>query len=119
VVAVAGDAQIACDAEQVVERSPDIWGSLLGDDGFTLAQLIATRSSASFDNAATRVWTARECLTKIGAPPGSPLVLERFSANGAVLLASGSRRIATLEVLQETVRIFAFLACEPTNFATS
>jgi enediyne polyketide synthase len=119
VVVAAGEAQIACDAEEVVERSPDIWKSLLGEDGFTLAKLIATRISASFDSAATRVWTARECLTKAGAGPGSPLVLERCSANGAVSLTSGSYRIATLEVLQEPVRIFAFLACEPTNFATS
>jgi enediyne polyketide synthase len=114
-IEVAGPTQVSCDAEEVAVRPRELWRSMLGVDGFALAELIA---APSFDSAATRVWTARECLTKVGAPPGSPLTLARCSASGAVLLASGSRRIATFEVSAEPVLIFAFLACEPTNSDT-
>jgi enediyne polyketide synthase len=112
-VAVAGPIQVSCDAEEVAARSRELWRSLLGEDGFALAALIAAHRSGTLDLAATHVWTATECLTKVGAPPGSPLTLERCSADGAVLLASGTRRIAALEVGTEPVRVFAFLACEP------
>jgi enediyne polyketide synthase len=117
-VSVTGPIQVSCDAEEVTARPTELWRSLLGADGFALAELIAGHRAGNLDLAATHVWTARECLTKVGAPPGSPLTLERCSANGAVLLASGSRRIATLEVSPEPLRIFTFLTCEATNSGT-
>jgi enediyne polyketide synthase len=105
-VAVAGQTQVSCDAEEVSARPKDLWRSLLGVDGFALAELIAAQSAGDFDVAATHVWAARECLTKAGAPPGSPLILERCSSNGEVLLASGARRICGICF---SLFVFAFL----------
>jgi enediyne polyketide synthase len=109
-VAIAGPAQVSCDAEEVLPRSRELWRDLLGEDGFALAGLIAAQTG-NFDLAATHVWTASECLTKVGAPPGSPLVLVQCHGNGGVLLASAARRIASFEIPTAPAKVFAFLSC--------
>ena len=45
--------------------------------------------------AATRVWSAVECLKKSGAMAGAPLVLGSTGQDGWVLLSSGVHTIAT------------------------
>jgi len=110
-LAVAGPAQVSCDAEDVAARARELWRDLLGVDGFALAELIAAQKTGNFDLAATHVWTASECLTKAGAPPGSPLTLVQCSDNGGVLMASAARRIASFESPKAPIRVFAFLFC--------
>jgi enediyne polyketide synthase len=124
-VAVAGPPLVACDAEEVVARSRDLWRDLLGFDRFALAELIATQLALRLDLAATYVWAAGECITKAGGTPQVPLLFERSGEN-AVLFSSGPGRIATMEVSSgETSRVFAFLhanghsECAITNIATS
>ena len=55
----------------------------------------AQQSAENFCAAATRVWTAAECLKKAGAPPDAPLVLRRQTPDHWVLLTSGTLSIAT------------------------
>jgi len=50
------------------------------------------------DTAATRVWTALECLKKAGVGLHAPLVLLSSTQDGWVLLASGPLTLATLVV---------------------
>jgi enediyne polyketide synthase len=45
--------------------------------------------------AATRVWTAAECLKKAGALARTPLVLAASTADGWVVFAAGACHIAT------------------------
>ena len=48
------------DWEAVEPRDAEQWRGLLGEDGYGLAMLIASKCYESFDLAATRVWTLLE-----------------------------------------------------------
>ncbi|RSM47505.1 erythronolide synthase [Actinoplanes sp. ATCC 53533] len=91
---VAGDSPIGCDVEPVTDRDATVWRQLLGQHE-RLAQLIRRETGDDADTAATRVWTAIECLQKAGRPGGGPLTLVAGGAEGWVLLGSGELRIAT------------------------
>ena len=84
------------DAERVAARSPSLWQDLLGDERLHLAEVIADLLGEDLDTAATRVWSAGECLTKAGAPFNAPVVLASCEPNGWVTLACGRLTIATL-----------------------
>jgi enediyne polyketide synthase len=95
VMSVSGAGPVGCDVERVVEHPADRWRELVGASGAALARRVADLGDESLSAAATRIWTAGECLKKSGAAPDSPLVLESSSADRWVVLSSGSRRIAT------------------------
>ena len=101
-LAVAAQRSVGCDLEPIVERSPEVWRELLGDERYRLAEAIAGACGEARDAAATRVWTAGESLTKAGMPPGAPLVLEELptgeseNGEGWVILRSGRLRIGSL-----------------------
>jgi enediyne polyketide synthase len=92
-LAVAGEGRLGCDVEPIISRSASIWRDLLGPERFKLATRIS--SGKSFDEAATRLWNATECLKKTGLPPDAPLVLDADPVDGWVLFRSGSLTIAT------------------------
>jgi enediyne polyketide synthase len=79
----------------VAARTDAAWHDLLGTQGYALAQVIARESASDSNAAATRVWTAVECLKKAGAPPLGPLVLESLAEDHWVLFRSGADMIAT------------------------
>jgi enediyne polyketide synthase len=57
---------------------------------------VAENSPADdFDAAATRLWSARECLKKAGLPLDTPLVLRDTTPDRWALLKAGSTTIAT------------------------
>ncbi|HEU4455752.1 MAG TPA: SDR family NAD(P)-dependent oxidoreductase, partial [Longimicrobium sp.] len=72
---VAGLGPLGCDLERVTPRPASLWRDLLGADGFRLAEEIARQAGEELDAAATRVWSARECLRKAGLPHDAPLVI--------------------------------------------
>lgn len=125
-LAVGGRDPVCCDAEEVAARTRMVWRDLLGAERCAIAEWIAAERKADFDTAATMVWAASECLTKAGAPPDSPLVLEPYAAQGMLLFSSGAWRIASVEIPSATVpRVFAFLCrveqttCAAMNTGTS
>jgi enediyne polyketide synthase len=81
--------------EAVVARTGAVWCDLLGEDRFKLAERMARDHAESVDAASTRLWTALECLKKIGQPVQSPLVLESSTDDGWTLLRSGTVLIST------------------------
>lgn len=89
-----GRGPVGCDIEPVTSRTLDAWKDLLGSERFALAEVIA--GGKDFDAAATRVWSAGECLKKVGAMPGAPLTLASTTKDNWVLLASGKDVVATL-----------------------
>jgi len=94
-MAVAGSGRIACDAERLAPRSQQMWQDLLGAERNCLAELIAQRLGEDLDTAASRVWTAAECLKKAGASLDVPLVFRTATDDRWVLLAAGELTIAT------------------------
>lgn len=74
-LAVAGPVTLACDLEPVRPRDRDTWRGLLGEEGWGLAVTLSGVDDESWDSAATRVWSARECLKKAGLPVTTPLSL--------------------------------------------
>ncbi|MFV2096441.1 SDR family NAD(P)-dependent oxidoreductase [Micromonospora sp. LOL_014] len=92
---VTGTGDLGCDVEAVAARSADEWRDLLGNH-LPLAQLLARELAEPLDVAATRVWSAVECLQKIGRPQPTPLSQLTGGPAGWVVLASGSQRIATV-----------------------
>ncbi|MEU9516010.1 type I polyketide synthase [Micromonospora sp. NPDC048169] len=110
-----GEGQLGCDVEPVTARTEDDWQGLLGRH-LDLARLIAETCAEPLDVAATRVWSAIECLRKAGASADAPLTLAGTERAGWVTLASGDIRIGALAA---TVRggaaepvVFAVLAKE-------
>jgi enediyne polyketide synthase len=94
---VTGSARLACDIESVASRAANVWNDLLAEEGFRLAQVVSRLLGDDIDVAATRVWTALECLKKFGAPADVRLAL---SAKGesCVVLSSGSLSVMTVSV---------------------
>jgi enediyne polyketide synthase len=104
VLAVAGEGPLGCDLEPVEPRSEATWRDLLGPERLRLAEEIAAGGGGR-DAAATRVWTAVECLKKAGALSDAPLVWVPPEAagpspgepeDGWLLLRSGELTIGTL-----------------------
>ena len=52
-------------------------------------------SGEEIDVAATRVWTAMECLRKSDTGDDAPLIFERATADGWVILSAGRCRLAS------------------------
>jgi enediyne polyketide synthase len=94
-MAVAGHFPVGCDLELVAMRPRAIWCDMLGVERFKLAEVIGREAQETLDVAATRVWTAVECLKKAGAGMAGPLVFASTAPNGWVLLASGELKIAS------------------------
>ncbi len=88
-----GNATLGCDIEAITGRTAESWRELLGAERFHLAELIA--QGEDLDTAATRVWTAMECLKKAGAMSSAPLTLGGSQKDGWVTLLSGNRTLAT------------------------
>jgi enediyne polyketide synthase len=97
-LAVAGTGPLGCDIESVVNRPPSVWRALLGPDRYALAELVAREAGEDETAAATRVWSANECLKKAGTMISAPLVLVSSAGDGWVRLASGPLIIATVVV---------------------
>jgi enediyne polyketide synthase len=95
ILAVAGDGGVACDLEPVSGRAETVWRELLPPERRTLAERVAAEAQEPLDTAATRVWTAIECLKKAGLPAEAPLVLDASAPDGWVLLRAGHVMIAT------------------------
>ena len=98
-LAVAGpseDGALGCDVEPVAQRDETVWQDLLGAERFALAKLIVGETGDDLDSAATRVWTAAECLKKAGVALNAALTLDFAHEDGWVLLSSGIHRIAIL-----------------------
>ena len=94
-LAIEGPGPLACDIEPVVTRPVSIWRDLVGLERFKLAEVIRRETGEDQDTVITRIWTAGECLKKAGAMANAPLVLLARTADGWVLLSSGSLIVAT------------------------
>jgi enediyne polyketide synthase len=94
---------VACDWETVIERTPRDWRLLLGTELDALATQIRVPCGEPESTVATRVWTALECLSKIGRPPKVPLVLDGAYDGGWILLRGGDCLIASTVVSAENV----------------
>jgi len=68
---------------------------MLGVERFKLAELISQETHETLNMAATRVWTALECLKKAGAGTAAPLVFSGTVLNGWILLTSGELKIVS------------------------
>ncbi|MBN2475117.1 MAG: SDR family NAD(P)-dependent oxidoreductase [Pirellulales bacterium] len=94
-MAVAAEGTVACDAQTVAPRPDEAWRDLLGPERHALSQLIVGGTEEDSSTAATRVWTAIECLQKAGAASDAPLVLHSVTEDDWVLLTAGRLSIAT------------------------
>ncbi|HEY0451202.1 type I polyketide synthase [Actinophytocola sp.] len=109
---VTGAGALACDVEVVAERTEEDWAGLLGGDRIALRDLVVTEAGDAAATAATRVWSALECLRKAGVTTQA-LTLDRVDEEGWVLLSDGDTDIATwvttVNDVQEPV-VFAILS---------
>jgi enediyne polyketide synthase len=94
-LAVVGPERVGCDAETVHELPAENWRVLLGDEQFSLAELIQRERGEPLSVAATRVWGTVECLRKIGRAVPGPITLAQSHADGWVSLDSGHAKVAT------------------------
>jgi enediyne polyketide synthase len=112
-LAVAGAAPLTCDLETVRARPAQRWEHLLGPRGRALATRVAAETGEPLAQAATRVWTARECLKKSGSAPDTPLTLASVDTDGWVVFAVGTLAIASVAATltdQPSPRVLAVLA---------
>ncbi len=90
---VAAAGPVACDLEPVRPRGTAEWDGLLGDHA-ELARLVAAATGEGPDTAATRIWTALECLRKCGRSTADPLTLRPVQRPGFTVFDSGGLRVA-------------------------
>ncbi|MER7729109.1 type I polyketide synthase [Streptomyces sp. NPDC096323] len=111
---VTGEAPVACDVQPAGPRSPDEWEGMLGPEGASLARLIASEHDEELSVAATRVWSAAECLRKNGRALSALTVDSTPGADKHwVVLRSGTATIATFPTYLEGVGepvVFALMA---------
>lgn len=103
--------EVACDIEAVSMRSEAEWQGLLGEHA-PVARLVAKETGEAPDTAATRVWSAVECLQKAGIMAGAPLTVLPGRKEAWVEFAVGGIRIATfVTALRDALEpaVFAFL----------
>ena len=100
-LAVAGSFSIACDLEPVVKRDEQVWADLLGIHQ-DLVALISKEANEENDSSATRIWTARECLKKVGALLETPLTLTSHEPDGWIVLGAGKMTIVSSVVSVKT-----------------
>ncbi|BAP54309.1 polyketide synthase family protein [Thioploca ingrica] len=91
---VAGTTAVACDLEPVVKREKQTWLDLLGNH-YDLIKVIDQDTHETSEKAATRIWTARECLKKAGALLETPLTIKESAQDGWILFAAGEMTIAS------------------------
>jgi enediyne polyketide synthase len=94
-LAVAGSGRVGCDVEPIAERADQDWQGLLTPEQLALAELIQRERGEDHASAATRVWSAVECLRKAGRTLSGPITLAVGGPAGWVLLQSGAAKIAT------------------------
>jgi enediyne polyketide synthase len=94
-LAVAGSTALGCDIQSVSARAKDDWQMLLGPQRFALAETLSSETNQTLDIAATRVWTAIECLKKAGLSADSPLLFDAATEDGWILLRSGKAMVAS------------------------
>ena len=92
-----------CDVEPVSTRARPAWQDLLGHAGFSLARLLSGDLDEVPDITATRVWAARECLTKAGARADAVLTLLGKAEKDWTLFETSEFVVATL-----TTRVLGF-----------
>lgn len=83
-LAVVSSKTVGCDTEAVEPRDRQTWDGLLGTAA-PLAEQIAADLQEPFDQAATRVWGALECIRKMGYLQGEPTLATDRPAHTAVL----------------------------------
>ncbi|MFH8239179.1 type I polyketide synthase [Streptomyces sp. NPDC018321] len=93
-LATLSDATVACDIEPVSIRPDNEWQSLLGEYA-PLAALVAKETGETPDTAATRVWSAAECLRKAGHLAQVPLALTPHTRTNWVSFTCGDLTVAT------------------------
>jgi enediyne polyketide synthase len=81
--------------ERAVGRSATQWADLLTRARLSLAQLVAAESGEAESVAATRAWSATECLVKAGLSAADPLTLVAIPQPSWTVFASGTARVAT------------------------
>ncbi|MGA2440960.1 MAG: SDR family NAD(P)-dependent oxidoreductase [Tepidisphaeraceae bacterium] len=86
---------VAVDAEAINGKSADQWALALGSQRMALARTISESSREPLARAASRVWCAVECLSKLSAAPDAPLILATTAADGWTLLRSGQITVAS------------------------
>ncbi|MEV0928953.1 polyketide synthase dehydratase domain-containing protein, partial [Streptomyces spongiicola] len=105
------DTEVSCDIEAVSMRTAAEWKGLIGDHA-AVAELVARETGEAPDTAATRVWSAVECLAKAGIMAGAPLTVLPRRKDAWVVFAVGELRIATfVTALRDALEpaVFAFL----------
>jgi enediyne polyketide synthase len=113
-VVAAGTHRLACDVEVVAERDEDDWATLLGGEPLAVRDRVAAETGEPAAVAATRVWSALECLRRAGAATQT-LTLDRVDTEGWVVLSAGESRIATWVTTVNDIPdqvVFAVLAGE-------
>jgi enediyne polyketide synthase len=75
--------------EIVCGREASAWRDVLGPERFRLAEFLSLQHREELGVAASRIWTAAECLKKAGLSPDAPLVFDRAAEDGWVVLKSG------------------------------
>ena len=94
-LSVAAPGTVACDVEPVRQRSVRAWRDLLTASRFDLMQVVCRAAAEPRARAATRIWSAGECLTKAGVPPGAPLTLAGVADDGWIQFRCGNVTVAT------------------------
>jgi enediyne polyketide synthase len=93
------DRPVGADLESVEHRPESTWAGMLGPGPFSTARLLAGSGGEDLDTGATRVWSAIECLRKLGVTGEITLAVEDppDPPDAAwVTLTAGTTRIFTV-----------------------
>jgi len=107
-----GRDRLACDLERVEMRPAETWSGMLGAR-FALAELLVRERGESLDLAATRVWTALECLRKIGVSAGAALTLAASDGGRTWFVADDVEVVTAAMTAEDGAEPLVLAACYP------
>ena len=93
---VIGDGPVGADMEVVEHRPETTWKGMLGSGPFATARALAASSGQDLDTCATRVWSAIECLRKVGIAGDIRLMVDDPPNGEWLTLAYGRTRLVTV-----------------------
>jgi enediyne polyketide synthase len=113
-MAVTGARSLACDVQTVKPQDESTWAGILGREQLSLRDLLVAECAEDIHTSSTRLWSALECLHKVGVTANS-LAIHRFYSDGWAVLSAGSLTIGTWATRLAGVAdpvVFAVLASE-------
>jgi enediyne polyketide synthase len=112
-----GKVPLGCDLQDVLRKEAADWRALLGLEAFRTVEAVSDMIRESLSISATRVWTAREAMKKMGLAATAPILVDPASTKRWVIFKSGNTAVfsSTIDTAAREAATCVAVAIEGTD----